>query len=970
MAKKKLLVVEDVELNRDLMVQLLKKDYEVITASDGAAGVELVSHERPDLILMDLSLPVFDGWEATRRIKALPGMENVPVIALTAHAMPGDEEKARAAGCDDYLTKPIDENLLFAKLREFLGTGITDSPTDQSIMDIQEVPASKSSLGIREVLGKSDKPVILVVDDVPVNIDYLEQELGHLGYMTVTATNGLEALDQVKVTSPDMILLDIMMPEMDGFEVLACLKSDKNWRDIPVIVISSVSDIESVVRGIELGADDYLPKPFDPTLLKARLSSGLERKRLRDKEVEYLNQVNRLTAAAHAVEKNTFEPESLALVAARKDALGGLARVFQRMAAEVHVREQRLKRQVEQLRLDIEEWGAAEWEFLAAYIPMDRRQVLARKETLPTHSHGAALFADISGYTNLADTLVRTLGRQRGVEEMVRQLNRIFEMLISEVHNFSGTVVNFAGDGIICWFDDLNGGASGHRATACALAMHTRIEKYSFENIDLDAPLLLSIKTVASTGSVRRFLIGDPNIQLLEVIAGEAVDEISAGGRLVQPNESLISAKIVDELGDGVFEIDQDGDKPKRKVDERSGARFLVISSLNKDMLPSPWPDLQTDLSAAQARPWLLLPVFEQIRTGKSHFLSGLRDATALFLQFWGIDFVHDEEAETKLDDFFRWVQSVVTKNKGIILHITIDDKGSYLYAVFGAPVAIEDDAACAVDAAQTLQVPPMGLEYITKVQIGMARGQMRVGSYGNLFRRMYAVLGGKANLAARLMQEAYKRVLCDEAVYRSARVRHEFEPLPPLKIKGFENPVPIYYPSGARARLNYHRQIDQLPQSIQFTIKVASIIGDEFDERILQAIYPNGMSDEQLQKELQNLVSRELIENHSEGIYRFRDVSFRDTLYESLLFGQRRQLHRAIAIWFEKTYLDDLSNHYTALIYHWKGAEDPTKTIHYLELAGTHARNTGRFEEALEFYDEARTLEMHAAILGERFFK
>jgi CheY-like chemotaxis protein len=122
MARKKVLIVEDVELNRDLLVQLLEDDYELVTASDGAAGVESAALDQPDLILMDLSLPVLDGWEATRRIKTLSGMKEVPIIALTAHAMSGDEEKARAAGCDDYLTKPIDEDLLFAKLDEFLGS--------------------------------------------------------------------------------------------------------------------------------------------------------------------------------------------------------------------------------------------------------------------------------------------------------------------------------------------------------------------------------------------------------------------------------------------------------------------------------------------------------------------------------------------------------------------------------------------------------------------------------------------------------------------------------------------------------------------------------------------------------------------------------------------------------------------------------------------------------------------------------
>ena len=118
-----ILIVEDVDYNRDLLVQLLEEDYQILTAADGAAGVETATRERPDLILMDLSLPVVDGWEATRRLKARPETEAIPVIALTAHAMQGDEDKARACGCDDYLTKPIDEDQLFQKLERFLGRG-------------------------------------------------------------------------------------------------------------------------------------------------------------------------------------------------------------------------------------------------------------------------------------------------------------------------------------------------------------------------------------------------------------------------------------------------------------------------------------------------------------------------------------------------------------------------------------------------------------------------------------------------------------------------------------------------------------------------------------------------------------------------------------------------------------------------------------------------------------------------------
>ena len=122
----RVLIVEDAELNRDLLVQLLEEDYELPTAIDGAAGIELAAREHPDLILMDLSLPVIDGWEATRRIKANAALRQIPIIALTAHAMTGDEAKAREAGCDDYLSKPIDEDLLFEKLRHFLGDSGSD----------------------------------------------------------------------------------------------------------------------------------------------------------------------------------------------------------------------------------------------------------------------------------------------------------------------------------------------------------------------------------------------------------------------------------------------------------------------------------------------------------------------------------------------------------------------------------------------------------------------------------------------------------------------------------------------------------------------------------------------------------------------------------------------------------------------------------------------------------------------------
>lgn len=117
----KLLLVEDNEMNRDMLSRrLLRRGYEIVMAVDGGQGVEMAGSELPALILMDMSLPVIDGWEATRRIKAAEATRHIPVIGLTAHAMAGDREKALAAGCDDYDTKPIELDRLIGKIETLM----------------------------------------------------------------------------------------------------------------------------------------------------------------------------------------------------------------------------------------------------------------------------------------------------------------------------------------------------------------------------------------------------------------------------------------------------------------------------------------------------------------------------------------------------------------------------------------------------------------------------------------------------------------------------------------------------------------------------------------------------------------------------------------------------------------------------------------------------------------------------------
>lgn len=196
---------------------------------------------------------------------------------------------------------------------------------------------------------------VLVVDDGELNRKVLVRALEAEGHEAEQAGDGRAALELLRSQPFDVVLLDLVMPEMDGYQTLAAIKADDALRHLPVIVISGIDELDSVVRCVEMGATDYLPKPFNASLLRARLSASLAGKRLRDLELEYLEQVARVTDAAAALEEDRFDAVVLEGVAARDDALGVLARSFARMAGEVRAREDLLRRQVAELRIEIDE---------------------------------------------------------------------------------------------------------------------------------------------------------------------------------------------------------------------------------------------------------------------------------------------------------------------------------------------------------------------------------------------------------------------------------------------------------------------------------------------------------------------------------------------------------------------------------------------------------------------------------------
>ncbi|MEN9252063.1 MAG: response regulator [Thermostichales cyanobacterium HHBFW_bins_127] len=268
----RLLLVEDNEMNRDMLVRRLqKKGFEIICATDGAEGVEKAYQTEPDLILMDLSLPVMDGWEATRRLKASEHTKGIPVIALTAHAMSGDREKALEAGCDDYDTKPIDLPRLLGKIDTLLSRSQPHLAPPPPTLALSPAPMPTPDSGIPNL------PRLLVVDDNEMNRDMLSRRLQRQGYSVVVAEGGQQACRLLSEGQFDLVLLDVMMPDMSGIEVLQWIRQQHSSADLPVIMVTAKDSSEDVAGALELGANDYITKPIDFTVAQARIKAQLSR---------------------------------------------------------------------------------------------------------------------------------------------------------------------------------------------------------------------------------------------------------------------------------------------------------------------------------------------------------------------------------------------------------------------------------------------------------------------------------------------------------------------------------------------------------------------------------------------------------------------------------------------------------------------------------------------------------------------
>ncbi len=410
------------------------------------------------------------------------------------------------------------------------------------------------------------------------------------------------------------------------------------------------------------------------------------------------------------------------------------------------------------------------------YIPMDWRVAIANEDVLAENQVGSVLFADVSGFTALTETFARELGPKRGAEEFTIHLNQIFYGIVADLHNYGGSVVSFSGDAMTCWF---NNDLDGRQAITSALAMQKTMQEKGEITTYSQETVKLGIKLAVSTGMVRRFLVGLPEYLTHDAMAGRTLERVTAAEGMAEKGDVVLDEQTVLPIQDQLEIIEW-------RTNEDTGEKFAVISGFLNSVAQTPWPRLDKEVPAETISEWILPSVYERLNEGAGEFLSQLRPTLSMFIRFSGIDYDRDPEASQKLNRFMCHLQRIMMRFGGSLLQLTIGDKGSYVYASFGAPRAHEDDAQRAGSAALELIQTSDQFKFDQKIQVGIAYGDNWSGAYGGEERKTYGVMGNSVNLAARLMMKAHPgQILLDKEAQQKLDEQFVTRPLGMVRFKG-----------------------------------------------------------------------------------------------------------------------------------------------------------------------------------------
>jgi len=257
-----LLVDDKQELRLLLSRRLEKVGYQVTQAIHGIHALKLLEMERFDLVLLDMNMPEMDGVATLTAIKSSESLHNVPVVMLTATSSRESVVKCLGLGAADYLIKPINPLELAQRMHRCLEIR---AETIEPTVQLENVAGAR----------------ILIVDDEVLNLKLLERRLAQMDYKTLSATSGHQALELLGRETIDAVMLDVQMPEMNGFEVLRAIRADERWRTLPVLMLSADGSQATVDQCYQDGADDYLVKPYHTPDLQMRLGVVLDLRRTR-----------------------------------------------------------------------------------------------------------------------------------------------------------------------------------------------------------------------------------------------------------------------------------------------------------------------------------------------------------------------------------------------------------------------------------------------------------------------------------------------------------------------------------------------------------------------------------------------------------------------------------------------------------------------------------------------------------------
>lgn len=274
------LIVDDVPANVKLLeAKLTNEYYDVITAKDGYECIEQVKARKPDLVLLDVMMPGMDGFETCRQLKQDPDVAHIPVVMVTALSEPSDRVNGLEAGADDFITKPINDTALFARVRSLVRIKVL-------IDELRLRDQSGSQLGVMpENLAVSislEDSSILVVDDDAVQSRRLNEKLSGIGYKVATYRESKSALDASKQEAPDAIIISHDLAEMDGLRLAMQFKAVESLRHVPIIMLGEEDQQHLMLKGLDLGVNDYLVTPIDWNELFARVKTQIRRKRYQE----------------------------------------------------------------------------------------------------------------------------------------------------------------------------------------------------------------------------------------------------------------------------------------------------------------------------------------------------------------------------------------------------------------------------------------------------------------------------------------------------------------------------------------------------------------------------------------------------------------------------------------------------------------------------------------------------------------